>query len=76
MEAVYYVMRGEATAVDPSDASRQLLTSGSMAHVEPATRYVFEAGPSGAEIIGGPCPADPAMYAHLDGSTAGRNEEE
>ncbi|MGH8914278.1 MAG: hypothetical protein ACRDZM_07155 [Acidimicrobiia bacterium] len=67
MEAVYYVMGGEVTAVDPGDASRQLLTSGSMAHIGPATRYVFEAGPSGADIIGGPCPADPAMYAHLDG---------
>jgi hypothetical protein len=67
MEAVYYVMRGEATAVDPSDASRQELIPGAMAHIEPATPYVFEAGSDGADIIGGPCPPDPRMYIHLNG---------
>jgi hypothetical protein len=62
MEAVYYVIAGSAAAVDPSDGSRQELVLGSFVHVDPATRYVFEAGPSGVDLVGGPCPPDPALY--------------
>lgn len=65
MEAVYYVMSGTATAIDPDDGTNHQLVAGSMAHIEPGTRYVFEAGTDGAEIIGGPCPADHSMYEHL-----------
>jgi quercetin dioxygenase-like cupin family protein len=65
-EAVYYVMKGTATAIDPDDGSRHDLIEGSMAHVEPGTPYLFEAGADGAEIIGGPCPADHTMYAHIE----------
>ncbi|MDH3463893.1 MAG: hypothetical protein OEM32_09745 [Acidimicrobiia bacterium] len=66
MEAVYYVMRGSAVAIDPDEESRQDLVEGSMAHIEPGTAYVFQAGSTGAEIIGGPCPADHTMYEHLE----------
>lgn len=65
MESVYYVMSGSAAAIDPDQGSRHELTEGSMAHIEPGTRYLFEAGSSGAEIIGGPCPADQSMYEHI-----------
>jgi mannose-6-phosphate isomerase-like protein (cupin superfamily) len=71
MEAVYYVMEGTATALDTSHDSRQELRQGSMAHVDPGTSYVFEAGPEGAEILGGPCPPDPNMYAHIEGDDGG-----
>ena len=66
MEAVYYVIAGKATVSDPNDASHQPLVPGSMAHIDPGTSYLFEAGSSGAEIIGGPCPVDPQMYSHLN----------
>lgn len=66
MEAVYYVMSGTATAIDPDEGIKHDLVEGSMAHIEPGTRYLFEAGIDGAEIIGGPCPADHTMYEHLE----------
>lgn len=66
MEAVYYVMSGSAAALDASDMSRRGLSTGSMAHIDPGTPYVLEAGGGGAEIVGGPCPADMRLYSHLD----------
>ncbi len=65
MEAVYYVMNGSGTALEPGDAAGQPLIEGSMVHIEPATAYLFRAGPEGLEILGGPCPADMSMYARL-----------
>jgi mannose-6-phosphate isomerase-like protein (cupin superfamily) len=67
MEAVYYVIDGTAVVVDPRNESRQELVPGSMVHVDSGTPYVFIAGNSGVEIVGGPCPPDPAMYTHLEG---------
>lgn len=67
MEAVYYVISGGADAIDTSDGSRHPLIEGSYAHVEPGTPYVIEAGEEGAELMGGPCPPDPTLYAHLEG---------
>lgn len=66
MEAVYYIMGGTATVLDKSNGGRQQLRHGSMAHIDPGTPYVFEAGEGGAEILGGPCPPDPSMYAHIE----------
>jgi quercetin dioxygenase-like cupin family protein len=65
MEAVYYVLSGEGIVRDPEHPPEQLLVEGSMVHVEPGTAYVLEAGPEGIEILGGPCPADAALYAGL-----------
>jgi quercetin dioxygenase-like cupin family protein len=65
MEAVYYVLSGEGIVRDSEQPPEQLLVEGSMVHVEPGTAYVLEAGPEGIEILGGPCPADPALYAGL-----------
>lgn len=63
MEAVYFVIAGEASAVDPDDGSSQALVEGSFVHVDAGTAYRFEAGSAGAELVGGPCPPDPALYA-------------
>jgi quercetin dioxygenase-like cupin family protein len=63
MEAVYYVLSGGGIVRDPEHPPEQPLVEGSMVHVEPGTAYVLEAGPEGIEILGGPCPADPALYA-------------
>lgn len=65
MEAVYYVMEGSATAVDLDSNTSQELIEGSMVHIDAGTAYRLQAGPAGAEIIGGPCPADHRMYEHL-----------
>lgn len=65
-EAVYYLIEGSAAALDLSAGVQHSLVMGSMAHIGPGTAYVFEAGGEGAEIIGGPCPADPRLYTHLE----------
>lgn len=62
MEAVYYVMRGDGVVRDPGGAGGEPLVEGSMVHVEPGTAYRFEAGNAGILLLGGPCPADPALY--------------
>jgi hypothetical protein len=36
-------------------------------HVEPGTPYRFEAGDRAVELVGGPCPPDPALYRDLEG---------
>lgn len=71
MEAVYYVIGGEGQVVDADAASDQPLVPGSMAHIEPGTTYSFVAGDSGMELIGGPCPPDPALYGELESLGSG-----
>lgn len=68
MEAVYYVMAGSGSAIDPAGGAPGPIVEGSMVHVEPGTAYRFEAGPDGLVLLGGPCPIDPALYAHLASS--------
>lgn len=68
MEAVYYVVRGDGTVRDPDDGSSSPLVAGSMIHVEPGTAYVFQAGADGILLLGGPCPADPALYEQVGSS--------
>ena len=65
-EAVYYIRSGSATVVDADSGGRQSLVEGSMVHVDPSTAHRFEAGTEGAEIVGGPCPPDPSIYASLE----------
>jgi quercetin dioxygenase-like cupin family protein len=55
-EAVYYVIAGGGS-VGP-----HALVEGSMAHVAPGAGYTFEAGEDGLELVGGPSPADEALY--------------
>lgn len=64
MEAVYYVKEGSGTVLEPGGRGDPI-TEGSMIHVEPGTAYRFEAGDHGLVLLGGPCPPDPALYAHL-----------
>jgi len=66
MEAVYYLVSGSASAEDEQQAHSHPLRPGSMTLVDPGTPYRFVAGDSGAELVGGPCPADPMLYRHLD----------
>ncbi len=63
-EAAYYLMKGASTIVG-GNGDRQDLAVGSMVHISPGARYRFGAAGAGAEIVGGPCPADPSLYTHL-----------
>lgn len=67
MEAVYAVIGGDGTVRDPDSGAAEPLIDGSMFHVEPGTAYIVEAGGRGIELVGGPCPADPALYRDLTG---------
>ena len=60
-EAVYYVLSGRGRVADAARASHPL-TDGAMIHISPRGEYRFEAGEAGLELIGGPCPPDPALY--------------
>jgi mannose-6-phosphate isomerase-like protein (cupin superfamily) len=62
MEAVYYVIRGDGLVHDPGESGSAPLVEGSMIFVEPGTAYAFEAKNGGILLLGGPCPADPALY--------------
>jgi quercetin dioxygenase-like cupin family protein len=63
MEAVYYVIAGTVEVHDLDLKARHQVVSGGMLLVDPGTRYRITAGPEGSEIVGGPCPADPGLYA-------------
>ena len=67
-ESVYYVMDGSGTVTGDGPAGATPLVPGSMVHVGPGTGYRFSAGPGGLEIVGGPCPPDPALYGAGDGT--------
>ncbi|MGH6919365.1 MAG: hypothetical protein ACREJ0_16865 [Geminicoccaceae bacterium] len=62
MEAAYYVIRGDGVVRDPDGGDSEPLVEGSMIFVEPGTAYQIEAGGGGMLLLGGPCPADPALY--------------
>ena len=62
MEAAYYVIRGDGVVRDPDEGSSEPVVEGSMIFVEPGTAYAFEAKSAGMLLLGGPCPADPALY--------------
>jgi hypothetical protein len=61
-DAVYYVIEGGGEARDPGSGTAEPLVTGSMIHVDRGTTYALVAGGGGMEIVGGPSPADPALY--------------
>lgn len=63
MEAVYYVIAGAVEIHDLDSDVRHQTATGGMVLVDPGTRYQLIAGSGGSEIVGGPCPADPRLYA-------------
>jgi mannose-6-phosphate isomerase-like protein (cupin superfamily) len=65
-DAVYYVIAGAGSVLDAGAQDDQELRAGSMIHVDAGTRYAVRAGDDGIELVGGPAPADDALYAHLD----------
>lgn len=60
-EAVFYVRGGSGRVSGPEDGDQEIV-EGSMIHIGPGTSYRFEAGGDGLDLLGGPCPFDPALY--------------
>ena len=61
-DAVYYVIDGAGEVRDRDAGTGEPLVTGSMVHVDRETAYELVAGEDGMEIVGGPAPADPALY--------------
>jgi quercetin dioxygenase-like cupin family protein len=61
-ESVYHVTEGDGTMVDHEAVTRHDVVTGSMLFIDAGTTYSFKAGPSGALLLGGPCPPDPDLY--------------
>ena len=66
MEAAYYVISGSGVAQESPEYAGNALVEGAMVHIEPDTPYIFTAAEEGMELLGGPCPADPALFGALD----------
>lgn len=62
-ESAYYVRAGSGAVRDVTSGEAQDLIEGSMIHIASGDVYRFEAGSEGLRLIGGPCPADPKLYA-------------
>jgi len=65
MEAVYYVIGGEVDVEDLDTRTQHRVGPGGMFLVDPGTRYRVSATENGSEVVGGPCPADPALYERM-----------
>lgn len=61
-EAVYYVIEGAGSVRDADDSREEQLVEGSMVHVDAGTEYELRAADTRIELVGGPAPADPAVY--------------
>lgn len=66
MEAVYYVIEGDALALDVSDGTRSPAPFGSMIFVEPGTAYEIHSDGRPVRVVGGPCPPDPSLYQDIE----------
>lgn len=65
-DAVYYIASGSGSVVDVAAGTSESLIEGAMVHIDAGDRYrLANSSTAAMRIIGGPCPADPAMYAHL-----------
>lgn len=67
-DAVYYVISGAGSATDGHVGAANPLIEGSMVHVDAGTPYALIAGSEGIELLGGPAPADPSLYAGATGA--------
>ncbi len=65
MEAVYYVISGTAMVQGIGPRTEWTMPAGTMVLVHPGAGYRFKGIAGGAELVGGPCPADPGSYADL-----------
>jgi mannose-6-phosphate isomerase-like protein (cupin superfamily) len=66
MEAVYYVIAGGVGVEDLDAGTEHQVGPGGMFLIDPGTRYRIASALDGSEVVGGPCPADPQLYRHLE----------
>jgi quercetin dioxygenase-like cupin family protein len=66
-DCVYYVRAGEGAVRNLASGEAQPLRQGSVVHIDGGDRYRIEAGGAGLGLVGGPVPADPALYESLAG---------
>lgn len=64
-DAAYYVIRGSGRVVALASGEAFALAEGGMVHIDAGDRYRLEADADGMTVVGGPCPADTSLYAHL-----------
>lgn len=65
-DCVYYAIAGEGSVIDDATGNAQLLAEGGMVHIDAGDRYRLKAKEGGAiMLVGGPCPADAALYGLL-----------
>lgn len=64
-DSAYYIIAGSGLVRDLATGTAQDLVEGSILHIDHHDGYRFEAGPDGMHAVGGPVPADPALYDHL-----------
>jgi mannose-6-phosphate isomerase-like protein (cupin superfamily) len=68
---VYFVRSGRVIVEDVDRDTHQALEPGSMVHIGRGAAYRF-ATDGGADLVGGPCPPDAALYAEAGISPATR----
>jgi len=65
-DCVYYVIEGEGVVVDICRGEAHALGEGNMVHIDAGDCYRLRAsGSASLTVVGGPCPADEALYASL-----------
>lgn len=65
-DCVYYVVEGQGDILDLNDEEAQLLGPGAMIHIDSGDGYRLRANAGEAmTVLGGPCPPDETLYAHL-----------
>lgn len=65
-DSVYYIISGSGAVTDVAAGTTSALSEGAMVHIDRGDTYCFEADEAGGmRILGGPCPADPELYASL-----------
>jgi mannose-6-phosphate isomerase-like protein (cupin superfamily) len=64
-DAAYYVVEGTGVVADAVSGESWPLAEGGMVHIDRGDSYRFEASGAGMRLIGGPCPADEALYTAL-----------
>jgi mannose-6-phosphate isomerase-like protein (cupin superfamily) len=67
-DCVYYVIQGAGVIVDGATGAVQPLCEGAMVHIDAGDSYLLRADGDAMSVVGGPCPPDPAFYAHIEGS--------
>lgn len=72
-EAVYYVVLGSGWFEDRTTGQRHEVRAGLIVHVDAGTSYAVTAREA-LTCVGGPCPPDPALYAHVSMGGAGDRE--